>query len=107
MFIICICVCLVLPVLKKNYTRLCHCLPQDYKKTIKRLRQITEATVDEESNPMELPTADLNNEAIIASLISEMSFDKAALRFCNIMKELVDSNDSSNCKYCNFQRWYE
>ena len=44
---------------------------------------------------MELPTADLYNEAIIASLISEIAFDTDALKFCNIMKELVDSNDSS------------
>ena len=52
---------------------------------------------------MELPTADLYNEAIIAVLISEMALDRDALKFWDILRKMVDNNDSSITNFVSFK----
>ena len=83
--------CLVLAVLKKNYARLWHCLPQDYIKTIDILKQqlgnraniLTQAATN-------LPTADLINQTIVGVLITGVTSDIASMQLCDTMENLVD-----------------
>jgi len=84
----------VLTVLKKNYTRLCHCLPKDYKKTINIIREIQRLPDDALNDVTNLPTVDLINEAIIVTLIISIRADLGSLSFCDIMEILVDSEHS-------------
>ena len=87
-------VILVLAVLKKSYTSLCHCLPQNYMETIKKLRLM--------GCPNELlsrftnqPTIDLINDAIVGCLmVATIKSDVQALQFCDDMDNLVDSTSS-------------
>ena len=78
-------------------------MPQDYKKSFKKLGEITGSPINEQSIPMELPTADLYNEVIIAGLISEIPEIPDTLQFCDILKEMVDNNDSSIANLVSFK----
>ena len=86
---------LVAAVLKKNYTRLCHCLPQDYMKTLNKLKQIMRLSDDVLSNLSEQPTADLINENIIGFLMVAIKSDMEALQLCDIMENIVDGELST------------
>jgi len=83
-----------LTVLKKNYTRLCHCLPKDYKKTVNKIREILTLPDDALNDFTNLPTVDLINEAIIRTLIEGIQADLGSLQFCDIMEALIDSDHS-------------
>ena len=52
---------------------------------------------------MKKPTADLYNEAIIVLLSSEMTSDRDALNFWDILREMVDNNDSSITNFVSFK----
>ena len=86
-------VVLVLAVLKKNYTKLCHCLPQNYMRTINKLRLlgIPKEVLSQFTN---LPTTDLINDAIIGCLMITIKSDVQALQFCDDMDKLIDSESS-------------
>jgi len=83
-----------LTVLKKNYTRLSHCLPKDYKKTVNILREILRLPDDTLNDVTNLPTVDLINEAIIVILIIGIKADLGSLQFCDTMERLIDSEHS-------------
>ena len=85
---------IVLAVLKKNYTRLCQCLPKDYMKTISKIQQLLESSDGLLSNIANLPTTDLINEAIIANLLISIPSDIAALQFCDLMEALTENKSS-------------
>ena len=90
-------VILVLAVLKRNYTNLCHCLPQDYMKTISKLRLLG-LPDNVLSNFTNLPTTECINDAIVvAAMIVTIKSDVQALQFCDIMDKLVDSKSSESC----------
>ena len=84
----------VVAVLKKNYARLCCCLPQDYMKTINKLKEFVRTSGDL-SNFANLPTADLINERIIGLLMTAIRSDVEALHFCDVLQSLVDSESST------------
>ena len=87
---------LVLAVLKKNYTNLCHCLPQNYMKTIKKLSKLGYSD-DSLSKITNLPTTDHINDAIVAILmVAIIETDVQALRFCDEMDNLIDSKSSES-----------
>ena len=52
---------------------------------------------------MKKPTADLYNEAIIVLLSSELTSDRDALNFWDILREMVDNNDSSITNFVSFK----
>ena len=86
---------LVLAVLKKNYTRLCHCLPQDYMMTLNKLKQLLRLPDDVISELTNLPTVNDINEAIISLLMTAIiKSDMDALQFCDVMENIVDSKSS-------------
>ena len=83
--------CLVLAVLKKNYTRLCHCLPQNYMKTISKLKLDSVLS----KFPKFLLTAGFVNDRIVQSLmVTIIKSDVQALKFCDRMDTIVDSESS-------------
>ena len=84
---------LVLAVLKKNYTNLCHCLPQNYLETINKLRLLGYS--DDISKLIILSATDLINDAIVGYLmVVTIQSDVQALQFCDVMDNLVDSKSS-------------
>ena len=87
---------LVLAVLKKNYTRLCHCLPQDYMMTLNKLKQLVKLSDDFLSKLTDQPTVDLINQKIIASLVISIKSDTDALQLCDIMENIVDNKSSKS-----------
>ena len=87
---------LVLAVVKKNYTRLCQCLPQDYMNTVNKMKQLLRVSDDVLSNLTNLPTADLINESIIVLLMTGIKSDIDALKFCDIMENLMDCKSSTD-----------
>ena len=80
---------LVLVVLKKNYAKLCRCLPQDYMTTINKLSKLT-AIIGGSGALTDVPVADFVNERIVASLMTGIQSDLHALPFCDIMEKVVD-----------------
>ena len=85
---------IVLAVIKKYYIRLCRCLPQDYRKTISKVKQLLRLPDHSMSNLSNFPSVDLINEAIIGSIITTLQSDSAALEFCDTMESLVDNASS-------------
>ena len=78
----------------KNYTRLCHCLPQDYMMTLNKLKQLLIISDNVLNKLTNLPTVNVINETIIASLMTAIKSDTDALRFCDFMENIVDSKSS-------------
>ena len=83
-----------LAVLRNNFTKLCHCLPDDYKQTISRIRRT--ATVQEGLmyQLALLPTAELANCTILAAMIRPLKREIFLVEFCDSVKRLVDSAES-------------
>ena len=87
--------CLVLAVLKKNYTKLCHCLPQDYMMTLNKLKQLLRLPDDVLSKLSNLPSVNDINEAIIGLLMTVIiKTGMDALQFCDAMENIVDIKSS-------------
>jgi len=88
---------IVLIVLKKNYQRLHQCLPQDYSKTIERLKNLNIKFSDEELSILySLRSNNLINEAIISKLLTYLYSDSKVLFFCDILQLLVEGKASND-----------
>ena len=74
--------------LKRNYTKLCHCLPKDYIKTITTAKQLLQLEDNFLDPLIMLPTADLANEGIISTLIILLQSDTLAL--CDVVGHLSE-----------------
>lgn len=83
------------PVAKKYYGKLCRCLPPNYKKTIQKLRRLTDLTEEDvililaltEGQPVD-PIA--VNQRIIMHLFVNCQSHSELLNVCSILEELVD-----------------
>lgn len=82
----------VLAVLKKNYTKLCQCLPHDYTSTINKMKQLIRIPKEVLSYWDKMPAADIVNEAIIYYMLIGIKSDKEALIFCKLMAKLTDNS---------------
>ena len=83
-----------LAILRNNFTKLCHCLPDDYQQTIDRIRQT-------KSIPQGLlyqlalqPTAELANCHILGAMIRPLREEISLVRFCDSVKRLMDSTEA-------------
>ena len=86
---------IVLSVVKKNYTRLCECLPQDHMKNIDNLKKLLELSDDLLSTLASISTFGVANDGIIFVLMVKLlKTDEAALQVCDIMEKLIDSEPS-------------
>ena len=103
------CDILVLTVLKKNYTRLWQCLPQDYMKTINMIRQLRvfNSTDDDSlSKITQLRSLDAINQHIIANMMLMIPTDEVAKEFCNVMEMLVDNNSKKYVETLRNGKWF-
>ena len=80
--------------LKRNYTRLCHCLPQDYMKTINKLKEILSPPDEYVQKWIDIAVANLFNETVVGMLMATIETDAYALNFCDIMETLCDNESS-------------
>jgi len=88
---------LVLPVLKRNYARLCNSLPQDYMKTVDKLKQLMPGLpADYLDRLRTYPSTELINEAIISNAMCAIKADGDVFEFCSLMEKLCDDITSSN-----------
>ena len=86
-----------MPVLKTNFTRLCHCLPQDFEKTIDKLKQLMPEIPAEYLKLLKtFPSTELINEAIVGHLMGPMEADDDVFKFCGIMENLSDEITTKN-----------
>ncbi|XP_065894247.1 uncharacterized protein [Dysidea avara] len=86
-----------LPVLKKNYTRLCHCLPQDYVKTVDKLRQMIPGLPADYLDQLgKYPSTEEINEVLLGNIICPLSEDDHVFEFCETMENLCDDITSMN-----------
>jgi len=82
---------LVLPVLRKNYARLCRCLPQDYVITVDKLKQLMAELPDDYLDQLRsLPTTELINEAIVGNVMCAIKEDEDVFAFCDIVENLCN-----------------
>ena len=88
---------IALPVLKKNYTRLCHCLPQDYVKTVDKLRQMIPGLPADYLDQLgKYPSTEEINEVLLGNIICPLSEDDHVFEFCETMENLCDDITSMN-----------
>ena len=83
-----------LAVLRKNFAKLCHCLPQDFKQTIRRIKKIASVPSDTVYKLSKLPTFELANCHILAAMIRPLTRDAGLIRLCDVVEELVDDSES-------------
>ena len=84
----------VLAVLKKHCSKLCECLPQDYMRTLDRIRRrasVPEGLVQQLSM---LPTAKQVNHHIIAAMVRPLTNEAGVLGFCDIMESVLEDERS-------------
>jgi len=95
-------VLVALPVLKKYYTRLHNCLPQDYVKTVNKLYQLIPdgITTDYLYRLEGFPSVELINEVIMTDVMIEIGTDVGTFVFCDIMDNLCEDTASKNCIQC-------
>ena len=99
---------IVLPLLRNNYTRLCTCLPQDYRKSLDTLKQLLPGAVhmDSEYRLTQLPTIELINERLVAEILVSINGEDGVFDFCDIMENLCEETSISfitslrNGMYC-------
>ncbi|XP_065885277.1 uncharacterized protein [Dysidea avara] len=84
----------VLDILKKNYVKLCECLPQDYMKTIDKMKQLQGVPYDDLQSLRKAMTPRIANEGILCVLIRQIKSDIDILKFCDCMNQLVDNTAS-------------
>ena len=88
---------LVLPLLKNNYARLCHCLPRDYVKTVNKLKHLTPAMpADYMEQLKKFQSTELINEVLVVNLLRNIKTDDNVFGFCDLMENLCDEMASKN-----------
>ena len=85
---------IALAVLRKNFAKLCHCLPQDYKLTVSRIRRFAVVPPGLMSNLSKLPNIELANCTILAGMLRPLRHEVDMLGFCDSVEQLVDGGDS-------------
>lgn len=86
--------CIAITVLRKNFTQLCHCLPQSYEQTIDRLKKtkiIPEGMMHKLSVS---PNFELANATILGGLIRPLRQEVEMLEFCDTVEDLIDDVES-------------
>ena len=98
-----------LAILRNNFSKLCHYLPDDYKQTISRIRGTSFVPEGLMYQLALLPTTELANCTILAAMIRPLRQEILLVEFCDSVKELVDSTESKafieNLKHGNIQRY--
>jgi len=80
-------------VLRKNFTKLCHCLPQDYQQTIRTLKQKEVLRAEAVPQLEILPTAELVNCHLLAGMLVHANTEVHLLVVCDWVKDLADNDE--------------
>lgn len=83
-----------LAVLRRNFTKLCHCLPQDFKQTINKIKELTPIRDEIIYRLLKLPSFELANCHILALLITPVPKEADLIRFCDLVENLVNDTES-------------
>ena len=83
-----------LAVLRKYFTKLCHCLPHDYKQTISRIKRTAVVPEGMAYQLSKSPTFELANCRILAAMIRPLREEVDLLGFCDSVENLVDDDES-------------
>ena len=82
-------------VLKKNYERLCHCLPHDYVTTVDKMKQLfPQQPANYLLELRKLPSVELINEAIICQLLYGIKAEDHVLMLCDDLDKLCDDENT-------------
>ena len=84
-----------LPVIKKHFGKLCDGLPNNYKKTVKRLQQLTDLAEEDmmlilSSTDDQLTDPIAVNQRILMYLFMNCQSHEQLINTCTILEELVD-----------------
>lgn len=85
---------LVLELLRKNYIKLCQCLPRDYVTTVDIMQQyMPSLCADHFLSRLEtLPSVELINAAIIGQMMCAVKIDSDILKMCKVLENMCDIN---------------
>ena len=86
----------VISVLKKHCTRLCECLPEDYKSTIGKLQEFVVLSEEQLQQISKHASSEMINMIIIGLLIEPLQSDVEILRVCDILEGVVTSTTSKS-----------
>ena len=86
----------VISVLKKHCTRLCECLPEDYKSTIGKLQEFVVLSEEQLQQISRHASSEMINMIIIGLLIEPLQSDVEILRVCDILEGVVTSATSKS-----------
>lgn len=82
----------MLQILKKNYARLCQCLPPNYERTVEKLKQLMPNTPEDFNEQMKIYTeTEVINEVIMSHMIFAIRTDDGVLEFCDVVDKLCDN----------------
>ena len=83
-------------VLKKKFTKLCDCLPQDCMKTIDGIKELNLVSHDAVQHLRNINDRATINGWIMSVLIAYIKTDVDVLTFCDRMEQLVDNTTSKS-----------
>ena len=84
----------VLGVLKKHCSKLCQCLPEDYMRTLDRIKRRASVPEGLIQQLTALPTAKQVNHHIIAAMLRPLTNEAGVLGFCDIMESVLEDDQS-------------
>ena len=87
---------IVLAELKKYYTKLYHCLPQNYVKTVDKIKQLIPGVPADYVDHLRTFASNEINEVIIGDVMLVIRTDEDVLPFCDVMEELCNETVSKN-----------
>lgn len=87
---------LIVEILEKNFTKLCHCLPQDYTRTIDKLKNAAPGISAAYLQYVRMLPSELINEVIVRKLISNVKEISDAVKFCIIIRHFIEDASSKN-----------
>jgi len=83
-----------LVVLRRNFAKLCYCLPSDHKKTLTKIKRTAVVPEGLEYQLATLPTAELANCNILAAMIRPLRKEFHLVGFCDSVENLAESVES-------------
>ena len=81
-------------ILKKHCLRLCQCLPEDYMKTLERIRRRATVPKGLVQQLASLPTPTQVNHYIVGAMLRPLTNESSALGFCDTIESVLDDEQS-------------
>ena len=72
---------------------MCHCLPKDFKQTIKRIERTSFVPDDTVYQLSKSPSFELANCQILGAMIRPLEKETDLIRFCDLVEDLVNDKE--------------